>query len=96
MIGAHGFKFRMSDKSQQRLKKDLEVMEQLKQMPRMDQMLEEMIYEMDYQGALQVAQDNRDVAEEMGDSQGVITYDSYIKRLTRILEDEAADPPVGL
>ncbi len=88
MTGRHGFSFRMSDRRQQQVRKQLQMLETLKSLPREDQIIEEMIFEMDYVGALQAAQDALEIATEMNDSQGLVTYERYLERINRLLEEE--------
>ena len=85
MTAAHGFRFRMSERQQRGWQRKLEVVEKLKTVAREDQLLEEMIYEMDYAGALAAARDSLAIAEEMGDQQAIITYRAYIERLEGLL-----------
>lgn len=88
MTGRHGFSFRLSNRRQQQIRKQLQMLETLKTLPREDQIIEEMIFEMDYVGALQAAKDALEIAREMGDSQGELTYEKYIERIERLLEEE--------
>jgi hypothetical protein len=87
LAGTMGTKYRMSDRKQRALQRKLEVVEKLKLMPREDHGLEEMIYEMRYAEALQAAHGGLAVAQEMRDPQGVITYEAYIERLQRLVEE---------
>jgi len=91
MTAAHGFRFRMSERQQRGWHRKLEVVEKLKTVAREDQLLEEMIYEMDYQGALAAARDSLAIAEEMNDPQAIITYHAYIARLEGLLKQEAEE-----
>jgi hypothetical protein len=91
MVGAHGFTYRLSDRRQRKLKRQLEVVEKLRGLPREDHLLEELIYEMDYAGALSAARDQLAMAKEMGDSQAIVTYEAYIQRLQRLLAEDSAD-----
>ena len=86
MRGAHGFSFKLSEGRQKRLQRKLELVEKLKTMPREDDYLEGLIYEMRYAEALQAASDGLATAEEMNDQQGVITYQHYLERINRLLE----------
>lgn len=85
---AHGFKLRMSERQQRRWARKLEVVEKLKTVAREDPLLEEMIYEMDYKGALAAARDSLAIAEEMQDQQAIITYQAYISRLEALPSQE--------
>jgi hypothetical protein len=85
MVGAHGFTYKLSDRRQRGLQRKMEVVEQLKLVPREDQALEELIFEMRYSEALQAAQDSLAVAQEMRDAQGTVTYETYISRLLDVL-----------
>jgi hypothetical protein len=87
MAGALGTQYRMSDRRQRAMQRKLEVLEKLKHMPREDRMLEDMIYEMKYVEALQAAREGLAVAGEMGDRQAAITYQAYVERLERLLEE---------
>ncbi|MDQ3023160.1 MAG: hypothetical protein M3R04_02050 [bacterium] len=84
VVGLHGASQRMSDRKQRALRRQLEVVEQLKTMPREDAHLEELIYEMRYRDALVQARDALEVATEMEDQQGVVTYEAYIARLENL------------
>ena len=86
--GAHGFSFRLSEGRQKRLQRKLELVEKLKTMPREDEYLENLIYEMKYQEALATARDGLSTAREMNDQQGVITYEHYLERINRQLEPD--------
>lgn len=94
LTGAHGFRYSLSLKSQKRLKRKLALVEQLKQLPREDPMLEELIYSMDYEHALSSALDNLHIAQEMKDQQGVLTYQAYVNRIRVILgiDPDSPDP----
>jgi hypothetical protein len=85
LAGTMGTTYRMSDRKQRALARRLEVVEKLKLVPREDAALEEMIYEMRYAEALQAAQGGLAVAQEMRDPQGVLTYETYIERLKRLV-----------
>ncbi|MEZ5338732.1 MAG: hypothetical protein R3F46_10765 [bacterium] len=91
MTGRHGFSFRMSDRRQRRIKQQLQMLESLKALPREDQIIEEMIFEMDYVGAQQAAQDALEIAREMNDAQGIITYEKYLERVNRLIDEELAE-----
>jgi hypothetical protein len=58
--------------------------EQLKAMPREDAQLEELIFEMEYDKARELAEGNLAVAQEMNDAQGIVTYEAYLERLARL------------
>lgn len=88
MTGRHGFSFRMSDRRQRQIKKQLQMLDTLKSLPREDRIIEEMIYEMDYIGALAAAADALEIATEMGDAQGVVTYERYVERIDRMIQEE--------
>lgn len=88
MTGRHGFSFRMSDRRQARIRKQLQMLETLKTLPREDQIIEEMIFEMDYVGAKQAAEDAMEIAKEMNDAQGLVTYEKYLERINRLIEEE--------
>jgi hypothetical protein len=81
MVGAHGFKYNLSERRQQALQNRLKLVEELKRLPREDERIEELIYQMDYAAALQAARDGLQVAEEMRDEQGQATYRRYVERL---------------
>jgi hypothetical protein len=85
MAASHGKTYRLSDRSQRRLKNRLAVVEQLKMLPREDGVLEDLIFDMEYTKALEVAEGNLAVASEMNDPQGVVTYEAYIARLQDLL-----------
>jgi hypothetical protein len=87
VVGPHGQSQRLSDRRQRALRKQLEVMEQLKTLPREDAALEQLIYEMRYTEALQQAQGNLAVAREMDDPQGIVTFEVYVERLQRLLAE---------
>jgi hypothetical protein len=87
VVGLHGQSQRLSDRKQRALRRQLEVVEQLKALPREDAQLEELIYEMRYTDALEQARGALEVAREMGDSQGVLTYEAYIDRLSALVAD---------
>jgi len=89
MTGRHGFRYKLSDRGQSKLKRRLEVVEKLKAVPREDQALEDLIYEMKYDAALKGAREALEVAEEMKDPQGIVTYQAYIERIERIIKDSA-------
>ena len=89
MSGAHGFTFRLSDRRQRKLRKKLALIEKLKLLPREDSHLEDLIYQMQYSSALDSARESLGVANEMQDRQGVITYQHYIEKLTRLVEENA-------
>lgn len=91
LAAAHGFLFKMSEGRQRKIKRRLELVEKLQALPREDERLEEMIYNMEYQRALQSARESLIVAEEMGDKQGIATFESYIVRLERIIREEYTD-----
>jgi len=94
MIAAHGFKYRMTDRRRRGVQRKLELMQRLRTLPREDPLLEELIYEMDYEGALRAAHDSLAVAVEMRDAHGEVTYRSYIERLEKLLardDDARAD-----
>ena len=90
-VGAHGFQFRMSRARQRRIERDLSLVGQLRQLPREDKIIEELIFEMDYVEALKASHDGLAIATEMGDTQGEITYRGYIERIERLLEDESEE-----
>jgi hypothetical protein len=90
MIGAHGFTFNLSERRQRALQNRLKLVEDLKRLPREDERIEDLIYQMDYAGALQAAREALTVAEEMRDEQGKATYRRYIDRLEQL---QAASPP---
>ena len=85
MVGLHGATQRMSDRKQRALRRQLAVVEQLKAMPREDANLEELIFEMRYADALAQARDALEVAREMDDQQGIVTYEAYIERLSNLV-----------
>jgi hypothetical protein len=85
VVGLHGVSQRMSDRKQRALKSQLAVVEQLKALPREDAQLEELIYEMRYDDALKQAQDALEVAREMSDHQGVVTYETYLERIEKVM-----------
>jgi hypothetical protein len=89
VVGLHGQTQRMSDRKQRALRRQLAVVEQLKLLPREDTQLEELIYEMRYSDALAQAREQLEVAREMEDQQGVVTYESYIERLERLTTTDA-------
>jgi hypothetical protein len=89
--GAHGIRYRMSRGRERRLERDLSLVGQLRQLPREDKIIEELIYEMDYVEALKAAHDGLAISSEMGDLQGEITYKGYIERIERLLEDESEE-----
>jgi hypothetical protein len=91
LSAAHGFKVTMSESRQARVRKQLQLVEELKKLPREVQLLEDLIYEMDYAAALKAAQDSLALAEEMGDAQGRITYAHYIERIQRMLAEDTAE-----
>jgi hypothetical protein len=86
VIGLHGATQRMSDRKQRALRQQLAVVEQLKALPREDAQLEELIYEMRYADAFKQAQDSLEVAREMNDTQGVVTYEAYISRIENVTD----------
>lgn len=86
VTGLHGASQRMSDRKQRALKSQLAVVEQLKALPREDAQLEELIYEMRYADALRQAQEALEVAREMDDAQGVVTYEAYIARIEKVMD----------
>lgn len=86
LAGTMGTKFRLSDRRQRAIHRKLEVLEKLKLVPREDKVLEDMIYEMRYDAALQAAREGLAVAREMQDAQGEITYQAYIERLERLVD----------
>ncbi len=88
LAAAHGFMVKMSEGRQRKIKRRLELVTKLQALPREDERLEEMIYNMEYRRALQSARDSLGVAEEMGDKQGTATFESYIARLERIIQEE--------
>jgi hypothetical protein len=88
MIGAHGFRFNLSERRQQAIQNRLKLLQDLKQLPREDQAIEELIYEMDYARALQAARDSLAVAGDVGDAQGRITYQRYIERIEGLLAEQ--------
>ncbi len=90
MVGAHGFTYKLSDRKQRGLKRKMEMVEQLKLVPREDPALEDLIYDMRYSAALQAAQDGLAVAQEMNDAQGVVTYQAYISRMLEMLSRQNA------
>jgi hypothetical protein len=85
LAGAHGFTYKMSDRKQRYLQRKMAVVEQLKLVAREDAALEDLIYEMRYQDALDAARDNLAIAQEMRDPQGAVTYEAYIERLQELL-----------
>jgi hypothetical protein len=87
MTGRHGFRYKLSDRRQNKLKSRLEIVEKLKALPREDQALEDLIYEMQYAEALKKAREALEVADEMGDAQGIVTYQAYIERIERIMDE---------
>lgn len=87
MTGRHGFRYKLSDRRQRRLKGRLEIAEKLKTVAREDAGLEELIYEMKYPEALKTAREALEVAEEMKDAQGVVTYKAYLERIQRIMQE---------
>jgi hypothetical protein len=90
MTAAHGFKFSMSERKQAQVRQQLKLVEDLKRLPREDETLEELIYEMDYAAALRAARDSLQVAQELGDEQGKITYSRYVARLEPLLLEQAS------
>jgi hypothetical protein len=91
MTARHGFSFRMSDRRQRQIKKQLQLLDTLKNLPREDQIIEEMIYEMDYIGARAAASDALEIATEMQDAQGIVTYERYVERIERMIAEELAE-----
>lgn len=89
--GAHGSAFKLSDRRQRKIKQRLQLMEKLKELPREDPAIEELIYEMKYAEALSAAREALEIAKEMKDRQGLATYESYIERLDRLVSDTAGD-----
>jgi hypothetical protein len=87
VTGLHGAQQRMSDRRQRALQRQLAVVEQLRTLPREDVRLEELIYEMRYAEALQQSRDSLEVAREMADAQGVVTYEAYIERLENLVNE---------
>ena len=87
MIGTLGTQYKLSDRRQRAMQRKLEVLEKLKHLPREDKVLEDMIYEMKYVEALQAAREGLAVAGELGDRQAAVTYQAYVERLERLLED---------
>jgi len=85
VVGAHGEVSRLSDRKQRALHRQLAVVEQLKTLPREDTSLEDLIYEMKYAEALKQAQEALEVAREMNDAQGVVTYEAYVQRLEGLI-----------
>lgn len=85
VTGRLGRQYRLSDRQQSKLRRRLEVTEKLKAMPREDPALEDLIYEMKYREAQKAAQQALEVAEEMNDAQGVLTYKTYLARIERIM-----------
>lgn len=94
MQGAHGFKFSLSERRQRAVKRKMELMDKLKQLPRQDADVEELIYQMNYSGALQQAQDKLVVAKEFNDQQGIITYETYVQRIMDQMARESEDEPL--
>ncbi|MBN2082434.1 hypothetical protein JW859_09535 [bacterium] len=88
MTARHGFQFKLSERGQRRLQRKLELVEKLKKLPREDEALEELIYNMEYQKAQQAAREALAVAEELNDEQGRVTYQAYLERIGRLLESE--------
>ena len=86
MTGAHGFSFKLSEGRQRRLQRRLELVEKLKELPREDPVIEDHIFNMDYHAARRAATDALELAVEMDDRQGVITYEAYLERLDRLGE----------
>jgi len=91
MTGSHGFKFKLSDRKQRQIKSKLALIEKLKQLPREDHNLEDMIYNMDYDGALAAAREGLELSREMGDQKGIATYEHYIERVERIISESRAE-----
>jgi len=87
MTGRRGRTYRLTDRQQRKLKNRLEVVEKLKTVAREDQALEGLIYQMQYAEALNAARQALGVAEEMQDAQGTVTYQAYIERIERIIDD---------
>ncbi|MCC7479844.1 hypothetical protein IT575_15500 [bacterium] len=86
-VGAHGSVLRMSERKQKQMQQKLALMEQLKALPREDQVLEDLIYEMKYAEALTTARGNLALAEEAQDNQGIVTARAYIDRLERLISE---------
>ena len=91
MLGAHGVKYKLSDRKQRGLQRKMEVVEQLRLVPREVAELEDLIYEMRYSEALQAAQDGLAVAQEMNDAQGVVTYEVYVERLLDVISRQTGE-----
>lgn len=76
---------RLSERKQRAVRKQLQLIEQLRELPREDPALEDLIFEMQYADALAQARDKLAVAQEMHDRQGVVSAEAYIERLTKLL-----------
>jgi hypothetical protein len=87
VVGLHGQAQRLSDRKQRALRRQLAVVEQLKALPREDDALEQLIYEMRYSEALEQAKSNLELAREMNDAQGRVTFEAYVARLERLLAE---------
>jgi hypothetical protein len=69
----------------------LHLIEQLKELPREDPAIEDLIYDMKYAEALGAARAGLQIAREMHDKQGLATYSSYIERLERLVASPGQD-----
>jgi hypothetical protein len=76
---------RLSERRQRAVRKQLHLLDQLRELPREDPALEELIFEMKYAEALAQARDKLAVAQEMNDRQGIVTAEAYIVRLEKLL-----------
>jgi hypothetical protein len=91
MQGAHGAAFKLSDRRQRKIRQRLQLIDKLRELPREDQAIEQLIYEMRYPEALSAAKEGLEVAKEMSDRQGVATYEAYIERLDRLIVEADTD-----
>jgi len=89
VIGAHGAIYRLSDRRQRKLQKQLSLLQKLKSLPREDAHLEQLIYEMNYDKALTAAKDGLAIAEEMSDQQAKVTFEGYIERLNKLINERS-------
>jgi hypothetical protein len=84
----HGGLTQVPVRAQRAMQRKLEVLEKLKSLPREDPRIEELIYQMDYAGAIKAAQDAMAVCQEMNDHQGTLTYEAYLERLAMLMNEE--------
>jgi hypothetical protein len=89
--GAHGSAFKLSDRRQRKIRQRLQLIEKLKELPREDPAIEQLIYDMNYAGALAAAREGLEIAREMNDRQGLATYEAYVERLERLAAEEGPE-----